>query len=140
MKMLIRDKGLPKDPIVSPQQVAELVCPFINAIVGVPADREVFGVIYLNAAGAPTGIEALHIGGRSASVVDPVTVFRKAIINNASEIIVWHNHPSGNMEFSPEDKVVHQQLVDAGKLLVIPVLDFVIVGDTPDLVLSRGPR
>jgi DNA repair protein RadC len=55
-------------------------------------------------------------------------VFRDAIKRNSAAIIVAHNHPSGDPTPSPEDVVVTRQIVEAGKLLDIDVLDHLIMG------------
>ena len=58
----------------------------------------------------------------------PAEVFRPAVIENAPSVIIVHNHPSGNPEPSPEDAQGTKDLVAAGKLLDIEVLDHVIIG------------
>jgi DNA repair protein RadC len=63
----------------------------------------------------------------NGSLVHPREVFREAIAESAAGIIVVHNHPSGNPAPSPEDKAVTIQLVEAGRLLDIPLFDHVIV-------------
>jgi DNA repair protein RadC len=55
-------------------------------------------------------------------------LFRFAVRNNAANIIVAHNHPSGDPTPSPEDVAVTRLMVDAGKLLDIPVLDHIVIG------------
>ena len=64
----------------------------------------------------------------NSSLVHPREVFRRAIAENAYAVILIHNHPSGDPTPSPEDRVVTSQLVSAGKLLGIDVLDHIIVG------------
>lgn len=64
----------------------------------------------------------------NSSLVHAREVFRQAIAENAYAVILIHNHPSGDPTPSPEDKVVTTQLVSAGKLLGIDVLDHIIVG------------
>ena len=64
----------------------------------------------------------------NSSLVHPREVFREAIAERASAVILVHNHPSGDPTPSPDDRVVTAQLVAAGKLLDIPVHDHVIVG------------
>lgn len=64
-----------------------------------------------------------------ASIVHPREVFRQAILENASAVIVVHNHPSGDVTPSAEDRAVTAQLSRSGAMLGIPVLDHVIVGD-----------
>lgn len=64
----------------------------------------------------------------NSSLVHPREVFRQAIAENAYAVILVHNHPSGDPTPSAEDRMVTSQLVSAGKLLGIDVLDHVIVG------------
>jgi len=64
----------------------------------------------------------------NSSLVHPREVFREAIAERAAAIILVHNHPSGDPTPSPDDRVVTEQLVQAGKLLDIPVQDHVIIG------------
>jgi DNA repair protein RadC len=63
-----------------------------------------------------------------SSLVHPREVFRAAIAEAAAGIVVLHNHPSGNPAPSADDRAVTRQLVEAGKLLDIPVYDHVVVG------------
>ncbi|MDH4347787.1 MAG: DNA repair protein RadC [Gemmatimonadota bacterium] len=63
----------------------------------------------------------------NSSLVHPREVFRSAIAEAAAGIIVVHNHPSGDPTPSPEDRAVTRQLVDAGRLLDLPVYDHVIL-------------
>jgi DNA repair protein RadC len=64
----------------------------------------------------------------NSSLVHPREVFREAIAERAAAIILVHNHPSGDPTPSPDDRLVTEQLVAAGRLLDIPVHDHVIVG------------
>ena len=64
----------------------------------------------------------------NSSLVHPREVFREAIAERASAVILIHNHPSGDPTPSPDDRLVTEQLVAAGKLLDIPVHDHLIVG------------
>ena len=91
---------------------------------------EVFVVVTLNTAGVITGDVRLTTGGLAASIVEPRAVFRRAILDNAASVVVLHNHPSGNPEPSREDVRVTKQLVEAGKLVGIPVQDHVIIAGT----------
>ncbi len=65
----------------------------------------------------------------NSSLVHPREVFRLAIIHGAAGLIVAHNHPSGDPAPSADDKAVTAQLVEAGRLLDIPIYDHVIIGD-----------
>jgi len=66
-------------------------------------------------------------GGRSATVVDIMQILQGAILCNASAMIVAHNHPSGNLQPSLNDKVMTDKLKQAAKLLDIDLLDHIIL-------------
>lgn len=70
----------------------------------------------------------ITIGTLDASLVHPREVFRPAILLGAASIILCHNHPSGEPTPSAEDKVVTKQLMEAGAIIGIPVLDHIVVG------------
>jgi DNA repair protein RadC len=91
--------------------------------------REHFVAILLDAKNQVMRTAEIHIGTLTMSVVGAREVFREAIRDGASAIIVAHNHPSGDPEPSPEDIQVTRQLVEIGKMLDIPVLDHVIIGE-----------
>ena len=63
-----------------------------------------------------------------AAILHPREVFKPAIKHSASKIILVHNHPSGNPKPSQEDLEITKQLIEAGKLIDIKILDHVIVG------------
>jgi DNA repair protein RadC len=73
-------------------------------------------------------IAPVYAGSLNAAVIRVGEVFRDAVRANCAAIIVVHNHPSGDPAPSPEDVRVTEQLVEAGKLLDIAVLDHVIIG------------
>ncbi|GAB5536145.1 MAG: DNA repair protein RadC [Rubricoccaceae bacterium] len=89
--------------------------------------REVFVVLHLNTANIITSEYTLTTGGLAASIVEPRQVFERAILESAASIICLHNHPSGNLEPSREDIAITRQLVEAGKVLGIPVHDHLIL-------------
>jgi DNA repair protein RadC len=83
------------------------------------------------ALGAQSQVQAdllITRGLLNSALVHPREVFRAAIAEAAAGIIVVHNHPSGDPTPSAEDRVVTRQLVEAGRLLDVPVFDHVIVG------------
>ena len=79
--------------------------------------REHFVAILLDAKSNVLRTATIHIGTLTMSVVGPREVFREAIREGASSIIVGHNHPSGDPEPSPEDIAVTRELVQIGKML-----------------------
>jgi len=102
------------------------VADYLQAKIGDEA-QEVFHVLFLNRNNVVIGDKSLFRGGVSATVVDPKVVFREALAHLASSIIVAHNHPSGSLAPSRADEDITRQLVAAGKLLEITVLDHLIV-------------
>lgn len=91
--------------------------------------KEHFIVFYLNSRNQEIKREIISVGTVSASLVHPREVFEGAIKNNASSIIVAHNHPSGDTAPSQDDTEVTKKLVRAGKILDIKIIDHVIVTD-----------
>lgn len=91
--------------------------------------KEHFGVALLNSKNAVLRTTIVHVGSLTASIVSPREVFREAIREGAASIIAFHNHPSGDPTPSREDISVTRQLAQVGRLLEIPLLDHVILGD-----------
>jgi len=93
------------------------------------SDREIFICLHLNIKNSLLTWEVVSVGSLNFSVVHPREVYKGAILSNAASIIFCHNHPSGDLEPSPEDIAVTKRLQDAGKLLGIQVLDHIIFGE-----------
>jgi DNA repair protein RadC len=108
--------------IRSPEDVARMYIPRLRG-----ARKESFRVLLLNSANQVQREVLVSEGTLDASLVHPREVFRLAITESARSIILLHNHPSGNAEPSPQDIAITRQLVSAGKLLDIPVLDHIII-------------
>ena len=84
-------------------------------------------VMLLNKSNKVLGISKVSDGGVSGCLVDPKVVFQYALKANASGLILWHNHPSGNLTASEADKALTKKLQDAGKTLDISFLDHIII-------------
>ncbi len=91
--------------------------------------REHFAVMLLNTKNHILGLTDVSVGSLSASIVHPREVFRAALRYAAAAMILIHNHPSGDPSPSQEDISVTQRLVRAGKIMDVPVLDHIILGD-----------
>jgi len=91
--------------------------------------KENFRGLFLNSKNYIIHDEIISIGHLTASLVHPREVFKSAIEYSAAGIIVLHNHPSGDPEPSINDKKITKTLVESGKILNIPVLDHIIIGD-----------
>ena len=99
--------------------------------------KEHFAVMLLNTKNHVLSVHVVSIGSLSASIVHPREVFREAIQNAAASIILLHNHPSGDPSPSREDISVTERLVKAGKIMDIPVLDHIIIGDDKYISLKE---
>ena len=91
--------------------------------------REHFCLIMLDAQNQVIASRVIHIGTLTMSVVGPREVFREAIREGASAIVVVHNHPSGEVTPSIQDVDLTEKLFEVGRMLDIPLLDHVIIGD-----------
>jgi DNA repair protein RadC len=90
--------------------------------------KEVFKLIYLNTQNQIIDITDLFEGTVDSSSISPREVMESAIKHNATSLIFVHNHPSDNPEPSPNDKQVTRDLVYAGNIMQIKVLDHIIIG------------
>lgn len=108
----------------APATVAEMLCPLL-------ADEpvEVFVSLLLNGKHRVFAFAEVSRGTLTSSLVHPREVFGPALRLSAAAVIVAHNHPSGDPEPSVEDLEVTRRLRDAGKLLGVPLLDHVVLGE-----------
>ncbi len=106
-------------------QKAQDVLPLIMPI----ADKkqEHFLCLSLNGANEVIGNRVVTVGLLNSSQVHPREVFAEVISDRAASVILAHNHPSGVLKPSSEDITINQQLIDAGKILGITVLDHIII-------------
>ncbi|MEP7199723.1 MAG: DNA repair protein RadC [Chloroflexota bacterium] len=111
-------------PIVkSPADAANLIMLEMSA-----HEQEHMRVVLLDTRNRVLGTPTIYIGNLNTAVVRIAELFREAIRHNCAAIIVAHNHPSGDPSPSPEDVRITEQIVSAGKLLDIDVLDHLIIG------------
>ena len=92
-------------------------------------DRENFVAVLLNTKNEVLESPTISVGTLSASLVHPREVFKPAIRASAAGVILAHNHPSGNVEPSREDREVTRRLNEAAGVIGIEVLDHIIIGD-----------
>ena len=117
-------KPLEKIHLSCPQDVADFLMPRLRY-----AAKEQFVVILLNGKNKVIGTEVVSEGSLSSSIVHPREVFAPAMLHHAAAIMVAHNHPSGDPKPSLEDEEVTRMLSRSGKVLGIPMIDHVIIGD-----------
>jgi DNA repair protein RadC len=91
-------------------------------------EQEHLKVVLLDTRNRVLSTPTVYVGSLNTSVIRIGELFRMAIRNNAAAMIVAHNHPSGDPAPSPEDVKVTRELVKAGKLLDIEILDHIVIG------------
>ncbi len=100
--------------------------------------QENFLVICLNTKNQIISSEVLFKGGLDSCLIDPKIIFRYALLNNSNKIIIAHNHPSGNLSPSYEDKDVYNKLKSIGETLDLKVLDSIIFNEKEFYSLETG--
>jgi len=117
-----QEKWFSNKKITAPGEVAKIFIPLLKDEL-----KEKFLLINLNSANKIINYNVISVGNLNSSIVHPREVFKSAIENSAASVILMHNHPSGNCTPSEEDKKLTQKMVEAGKLLDIPVFDHIII-------------
>ena len=119
------------EPIKTPEDVLRVVADELKSY-----DREVFAIINLKTNGQIINLNVCSVGTLSASLISPREVFKSSILSNAAAFIAIHNHPSGNITPSAEDKEVTERLIACGEFLDIKMLDHIIVAGETGKMLS----
>ena len=91
--------------------------------------KEVFKIVLLNTKNEIITDSEISIGTLNSSLVHPREVFIEAIKRSANKIILLHNHPSGSVQPSSEDKNVTRRLIQCGDIIGIGIIDHIIIGD-----------
>lgn len=110
-------------PLSNPQAARDVMREALKDL-----DREMVCVVNLDNRMKPINYNVVSIGSIDQSMVPIQNVFKSSILANASSIMLLHNHPSGDVTPSTPDFNVTKRLVEAGKLMDIPVVDHVIIG------------
>lgn len=121
-RILSQTKWFSQKKITSPADVAEIFIPLLR-----DGLKEQFIVVCLNSANKIIRHATISLGNLNSSVVHPREIFKTAIENNSASIILVHNHPSENPEPSNEDISITKKIVEAGKIMDIPVFDHIII-------------
>lgn len=121
---LVEDRPLlSNSPIRTSEDIALLVRDMLKGY-----DREAAVAINLDVNMRPINLSIISIGALDYAVVEPREFFKAAILSNARQVVLVHNHPSGSVEPSAPDIDISDRLVKCGQLLGIPVVDSIIVG------------
>jgi DNA repair protein RadC len=112
-----------RERITSPQDVAGMLMVEMGRL-----EQEELRVVLLNTKNEVMQVVCVYRGSLTSAPVRVAEVFKEAIRCNAFAIIIAHNHPSGDPSPSAEDVAVTREIVEAGKLLGIDVLDHLVIG------------
>jgi len=121
-RRMLLDSPEIRPTIKSPQDAANLFSDMSNL------EQEVMRTLLLDTKNRVLGMPTVYRGSLHTTVIRINELFREAVRQNCASIIVAHNHPSGDPTPSPEDIAVTREIVQAGKILDIDVLDHVVVG------------
>lgn len=124
------------EAITSPEKAANVMAGVLSEM-----DREYCCVVNLDGSNHPINFNIVSIGDVNHAAVPIQNVFKAAILSNASSIMLLHNHPSGSLNPSNDDIELTKRIIEAGKIMNIPVLDhLVIIGGTAEIVSIREER
>ena len=120
---LVKEKSIYKNKTVtSPEDAVAVMSKELSGY-----DREVFCIMNLATRGQVINMNIVSIGTLNSAMVSPREVFKASILSNAANIILVHNHPSGDTMPSTEDISVTERLCKCGDMMDIPVLDHIII-------------
>ncbi len=120
------ETGMLQDQIVNDSRSAyEILSPNLSDL-----GHEEFWVLFLNNKNKVLRKQKISEGGMTGTVVDQRLIFKEAILNQATKLILAHNHPSGNLSPSTQDISLTNKMIESGKLMDIQVLDHLIITQT----------
>lgn len=120
-----------KPTITSSKDAFEIMHPVLTDL-----NQEEFWILMLDAANGVIDQAMVSRGGRAGTIADPKIIFKTALDRNAAYLILFHNHPSGNLKPSNDDIMITRKLIEAGKTMELPVLDHLIVAGRSYLSLA----
>lgn len=116
------------EQLTSPEKAVDVMAQALSQM-----DREYCCVVNLDGANHAINFNIVSIGDINQAQIPVQNVFKSAILSNAASIMLFHNHPSGSLKASIEDVNITNRLIEAGKIMNIPVIDHIIVaGETAE--------
>lgn len=131
-RRLVQESPEDRPAVHTPADAAELVQYEMSAL-----EQEELRVLLLDTRNRVTHIETVYRGSVNSSQVRIAEIFKAAIRRNASNIIVIHNHPSGDPTPSPDDVAITRAILQAGELLDVKLLDHIIIGSARFISLKE---
>ncbi|VGO11843.1 hypothetical protein PDESU_00390 [Pontiella desulfatans] len=122
-ELAVREAAIDGTLITTPEHVERYLSELKEAA------QECFVVIAMNAKNKVIEKHLVSLGTVSSALVHPRECFRPLILSGASSCILAHNHPSGDSTPSAEDIKITRQLISAGEIMGIKILDHVVIGD-----------
>ena len=129
---LVRERAVSYD--VAIQSPADLIA-MVSDLIG-SSDREQFIAICVDTKNKPTNISYISTGSLNSSIAHPREMLKTAILSNAAQIFLAHNHPSGNPTPSRDDDTTTERMIKCCELMGIELVDHVIVTDNLDEYFS----
>jgi len=133
VKRRVPDKTLPEGPINEPDDAGQL---FIHLLGNEPVERA--AILLMDAGNMPLGFRQVGQGGVTTAPLPVGEVVKAALLANAVGVVIAHNHPSGKLEASREDKEVNGKIREALDLVGVTLLDFIIVNESEHKSLMHG--
>ena len=126
------EKDRENTKITNPEDAVRLASPFFTH-----SDREKVYVIALDARMKPRNISLAGLGGMTECTIHVPEIFKTAILSNCPNIICIHNHPSGDVRPSEDDRQITKRLQTAGNYIGIKLQDHIIIGDNEEFFSFR---
>lgn len=123
IRMVKEPPLLSEKPITGPGSAIEILNDYLGDF-----DREVMAIVNLRTDGKPINMNIMSMGTINASLACPREALKASILSNAAAVLLFHNHPSGNLRPSREDIRSTDKLIKAYNLMDINVLDHIILG------------
>ena len=114
---------LSSTPVNTPESVARLVHEFIKDY-----DREIFAVVNFQNNLQPINLNIISIGALTASIAHPREILKSTVLSNAAAVMLIHNHPSGQLSPSNEDRAVTAKMAELFRLMEVQFVDHIILG------------
>jgi DNA repair protein RadC len=124
-------EGLQRPTLQQSRDAADILIPLMRDL-----NHEMFYVLYLNQANRLIRYEDISSGGQTGTVADIRIILKNALLNNSNQLIIAHNHPSGNLTPSSADKELTRKLREAASFMDIKLLDHLIIAGVSYLSMS----